>query len=46
VVTRVLFGLGNAAVVHAGHGPGTTIARERETNHFASEDLSKNTKTI
>ena len=33
-ITQVLFGLGDTAVVHPGHGPDTTIARERTTNSF------------
>jgi glyoxylase-like metal-dependent hydrolase (beta-lactamase superfamily II) len=30
----VLFAFGDAAIVHSGHGPDTTIGRERETNPF------------
>ena len=33
-ITRVLFPLGDDAVVHPGHGPDTTIGRERTTNPF------------
>jgi glyoxylase-like metal-dependent hydrolase (beta-lactamase superfamily II) len=33
-IRDVLFGFGDAAVVHAGHGPDTTIGRERATNPF------------
>ena len=33
-IRTVLFGFGDAAVVHPGHGPDTTIGRERETNPF------------
>lgn len=40
-ITEVLFGLGDAAVVHPGHGPDTTIARERATNPFVLEYLGK-----
>jgi glyoxylase-like metal-dependent hydrolase (beta-lactamase superfamily II) len=40
-ITGVLFGLGDAAIVHAGHGPDTTIARERTTNPFVVEYLAK-----
>jgi glyoxylase-like metal-dependent hydrolase (beta-lactamase superfamily II) len=39
-ITRVLFPLGDAAVVHPGHGPDTTIARERTTNPFVLEYLA------
>jgi glyoxylase-like metal-dependent hydrolase (beta-lactamase superfamily II) len=40
-ITQVLFALGDAAVVHPGHGPDTTIARERTTNPFVLEYLGK-----
>lgn len=33
-ITEVLFSLGDDSVVHPGHGPDTTIRRERETNPF------------
>lgn len=33
-ITRVLFGFGDAARVFSGHGPATTIGRERRTNPF------------
>jgi hypothetical protein len=33
----VLFPLGDACVVHPGHGPDTTIGRERTTNPFVLE---------
>lgn len=36
-ITGVLFPLGDDAVVHPGHGPDTTIARERQTNPFVLE---------
>jgi glyoxylase-like metal-dependent hydrolase (beta-lactamase superfamily II) len=39
-ITEVLFPLGDAAVVHSGHGPDTTIGRERETNPFVLEYLA------
>jgi glyoxylase-like metal-dependent hydrolase (beta-lactamase superfamily II) len=39
-ITGVLFPLGDAAVVHPGHGPDTTIGRERTTNPFVLEYLS------
>ena len=42
-ITEVLFPLGDAAIVHPGHGPDTTIGRERTTNPFVLEYLaSKN----
>ena len=36
-ITQVLFALGDDAVVHPGHGPDTTIKRERTTNPFVLE---------
>ena len=33
-ITQVLFGFGDAARVYSGHGPQTTIGRERRTNPF------------
>jgi glyoxylase-like metal-dependent hydrolase (beta-lactamase superfamily II) len=36
-ITQVLFALGDDAVVHPGHGPDTTIRRERTTNPFVLE---------
>jgi len=36
-ITEVLFPLGDEAVVHPGHGPDTTIGRERTTNPFVLE---------
>jgi glyoxylase-like metal-dependent hydrolase (beta-lactamase superfamily II) len=33
-ITNVLFAFGDAARVHSGHGPETTIGRERRTNPF------------
>jgi len=33
-ITQVLFGFGDAARVHSGHGPQTTIGQERRTNPF------------
>jgi len=38
-ITDVLFGLGDDAIVHPGHGPDTTIGRERRTNPFVLEYL-------
>jgi glyoxylase-like metal-dependent hydrolase (beta-lactamase superfamily II) len=40
-ITQVLFPLGDDAIVHPGHGPDTTIARERTTNPFVLEYLSE-----
>ena len=45
-ITDVLFARGDAAIVHPGHGPDTTIARERATNPFVLEYFAKNTKTV
>jgi hydroxyacylglutathione hydrolase len=36
-ITEVLFPLGDASIVHPGHGADTTIGRERETNPFVLE---------
>jgi glyoxylase-like metal-dependent hydrolase (beta-lactamase superfamily II) len=36
-ITDVLFPLGDQAIVHPGHGPNTTIGRERTTNPFVLE---------
>jgi glyoxylase-like metal-dependent hydrolase (beta-lactamase superfamily II) len=36
-ITEVLFPLGDDAIVHPGHGPDTTIRRERMTNPFVPE---------
>lgn len=36
-ITEVLFGFGDEARVHPGHGPSTTIGRERRTNPFLLE---------
>jgi hydroxyacylglutathione hydrolase len=33
-IRNVLFAFGDAAIVHPGHGPDTTIGRERQTNPF------------
>jgi glyoxylase-like metal-dependent hydrolase (beta-lactamase superfamily II) len=43
-ITGVLFSLGDASVVHPGHGPDTTIGRERTTNPFVLEYLGKSRK--
>src|SRR5688500_3579094 len=40
-ITKVLFPLGDAAVVHSGHGADTTIERERKTNPFVLEYFSR-----
>jgi hydroxyacylglutathione hydrolase len=39
-ITEVLFPIGDAAIVHPGHGPDTTIGRERLTNPFVQEYLA------
>jgi hypothetical protein len=39
-ITEVLLPLGDAAVVHSGHGPDTTVGRERTTNPFVLEYLA------
>jgi hydroxyacylglutathione hydrolase len=39
-IISVLFPLGDDAIVHPGHGPDTTIARERKTNQFVLEYLT------
>jgi hydroxyacylglutathione hydrolase len=39
-ITEVLFPLGDNAIVHPGHGPDTTIAREKGTNPFVLEYLA------
>ena len=39
-ITQVLFALGDAATVHPGHGPDTTIHHERTTNPFVLEYLA------
>ena len=39
-ITGVLFPLGDDAIVHPGHGPDTTIRRERTTNPFVLEYLA------
>jgi glyoxylase-like metal-dependent hydrolase (beta-lactamase superfamily II) len=39
-ITEVLFPLGDESIVHPGHGPDTTIQRERTTNPFVLEYLA------
>jgi glyoxylase-like metal-dependent hydrolase (beta-lactamase superfamily II) len=39
-ITGVLFPLGDDAIVHPGHGPDTTIGRERTTNPFVLDYLA------
>ena len=39
-ITQVLFPLGDASIVHPGHGADTTIARERQGNPFVVEYLA------
>ena len=40
-ITGVLLPLGDDAIVHPGHGPDTTIGRERTSNPFVIEYLSQ-----
>jgi len=40
-ITEVLFSLGDAAIVHPGHGADTTIGREKTTNPFVLEYLAE-----
>ena len=42
-ITGVLFPLGDDAIVHPGHGPDTTIGRERTSNPFVLEYLRDRT---
>ena len=39
-ITEVLFPLGDDCIVHSGHGPDTTIGRERTRNPFVLEYLA------
>jgi glyoxylase-like metal-dependent hydrolase (beta-lactamase superfamily II) len=39
-ITEVIFPLGDEAIVHPGHGPDTTVGRERRTNPFVLEYLA------
>jgi len=39
-ITEVLFPLGDEAIVHPGHGPDTTIGREKASNPFVLEYLA------
>jgi glyoxylase-like metal-dependent hydrolase (beta-lactamase superfamily II) len=38
-ITKVLFALGDESIVHPGHGPDTSIGRERRSNPFVLEYL-------
>jgi len=40
-ITGVLFPLGDDSVVHPGHGPDTTIRREKQTNPFVLEYVNR-----
>lgn len=40
-ITEVLFALGDDAVVHPGHGPDTSIGRERRTNPFVLQYFAR-----
>ncbi len=44
-IADVLFPLGDAATVHPGHGPDTTIGHERQTNPFVLEYLAGSAPT-
>src|SRR5688572_7834477 len=39
-ITEVIFPLGDQAIVHPGHGPDTTVQRERTSNPFVLEYLA------
>jgi glyoxylase-like metal-dependent hydrolase (beta-lactamase superfamily II) len=39
-ITEVIFPLGDQAIVHPGHGPDTTVERERTSNPFVLEYLA------
>ena len=39
-ITEVLLPLGDQSIVHSGHGPDTTIGRERQSNPFVVEYLA------
>jgi glyoxylase-like metal-dependent hydrolase (beta-lactamase superfamily II) len=43
-ITQVLFTLGDDSIVHPGHGPDTTIRRERTTNPFVRDYLRARTE--
>ena len=43
-ITKVLFPLGDEAIVHPGHGENTSIGRERTTNPFVLEYLAAKTQ--
>ncbi|MNC91941.1 putative metallo-hydrolase [compost metagenome] len=45
-ITEVLFPLGDAAIVRPGHGPETTIGRERTTNPFVLEYFSSRKQEV
>jgi hydroxyacylglutathione hydrolase len=38
-IRNVLFAFGDEAIVHPGHGPDTTIGRERRTNPYVAEAM-------
>jgi len=40
-ITEVIFPLGDDAIVHPGHGPDTTVGRERMSNPFVADYLAK-----
>ena len=43
-IRTVLFAFGDDAIVHPGHGPDTTIGRERRTNPFLDCDVKRRTR--
>ena len=43
-ITSVIFPLGDEAIVHPGHGPDTTVKRERATNPFVLEYYATGTQ--
>ena len=45
-ITEVIFPLGDVAIVHPGHGPDTTVARERQTNPFVLDYYETQGRTI
>jgi glyoxylase-like metal-dependent hydrolase (beta-lactamase superfamily II) len=44
-ITKVLFAFPDDAIVYSGHGPETTIGRERRTNPFVLEYLAANSRS-
>ena len=44
-ITEVLFAFPDESIVYSGHGPETTIGREKATNPFVLEYLSRRSRT-